>query len=290
MRGIISDLIVANPKSLKELFSCLASDQTWIPLAGGTDLMVGVEAGVLKAKRFMNLSGLKELRGITEETGRLRIGALATYSEIRESPLIKKHASLLIESAKVTGALAIQNRGTIGGNIANASPAADTPPSLLVYDAEVELRSVQGTRLIPLHSFYSGYKQTALKRDEVLVSVQIPLTKQQPSSQKNYYRKVGTRNAQAISKIVFAAHAEIEKNTIQKIRLAFGSVAPFPLRVQKTEDVLSQTQVGDTASLQRALDCLQNEISPIDDIRSTARFRRKVCENLICDFWKKLRA
>jgi xanthine dehydrogenase small subunit len=163
----------------------------------------------------------------------------------------------------------IQNRGTIGGNVANASPAGDALPVLLAADAAVVLRSAAGTRRVPMTTFYTGYRQTVASPDELIVSFEIPAVKG-----RQWFRKVGTRAAQAIAKIVVAGVWE------KQPRLAMGSVAPTPLRLSHTEQAL-----GGGASMAEAQETLQREIAPIDDLRSTAEYRRQVAANLLRQFW-----
>jgi len=191
---------------------------------------------------------------------------------------------MLCRAASETGGLAIQNRGTLGGNIANASPAGDSPPALLVYDAELELVSTQGSRFVPYNGFHTGYKQIEMRDDELIKSVRLPRSSK---PLHHYYRKVGTRKAQAISKICFAAVAQVDEDQIKEIRIALGSVAPTVIRCSKTEDVLRDHKVNaETIIAARAE--LAREISPIDDIRSTARYRLRVAQNVLEDFLTSL--
>jgi len=168
----------------------------WKPFAGGTDLMVLFEAGKLAHKRFVSIWNLPELRGISESPEALTIGAASTYADIRRHPTIARQFPLLQRAAAETGSIATQNRGTLGGNIANASPAADSPPALLVYDAELEIISARGARWLPYHGFWSGYKKIHLQSDELIRTIRLPRSF---GDWKQYYRKVGTRRAQAIS-------------------------------------------------------------------------------------------
>jgi CO/xanthine dehydrogenase FAD-binding subunit len=252
----------------------------WRPFAGGTDLMVLFEAGKLEHRNYLNLSNLNELREIEETPDYVRIGALTTYSSILSHENIKREFPLLRSAAAETGSIATQNRGTLGGNIANASPAADSPPALLVYDTDLELVSASGTRWVPYRTFHSGYKVMDLRQDEIIRSIRLPRNK---SKWRQRYRKVGTRKAQAISKVSFAGAAEMRGNQIRDIRVALGSVAPVVLCCAKTEDLLR----GQTISpelIRAARGSLALEIAPIDDMRSTARYRTRVVQNLIEEF------
>ncbi len=191
---------------------------------------------------------------------------------------------MLCQAASETGGLAIQNRGTLGGNIVNASPAADSPPALLAYDAEVELTSSSGTRWLPYFGFHTGYKQMRIRNDELLTRIRLP----RPTANcYHYYRKVGTRKAQAISKVCLAALGSKNDATINHLRIALGSVAPIVIRCKQTEDALLGQQLDDTA-IRLGCDALAKEITPIDDIRSTASYRLKVATNLLKDFLHKL--
>jgi CO/xanthine dehydrogenase FAD-binding subunit len=252
----------------------------WRPFAGGTDLMVLFEAGKLEHRNYLNLWHLSELRGIEDTPEFIRIGALTTYSEILVNPTLRREFPLLCRAAAETGGVATQNRGTLGGNIANASPAADSPPALLVYDAELELVSPAGVRWIPYQGFHSGYKVMDLRPTELIRSIRIQRNK---AEWRQHYRKVGTRKAQAISKVCFAGAADVKGTRLRDICIALGSVAPIVLRCTKTEDLLRGNIIS-AGLIEAARDALAKEISPIDDIRSTARYRARVAQNLLEEF------
>lgn len=247
----------------------LRDEESLMPIAGCTDVYVALNFGTLKETRFLNLWRLKELRGVDRRGGRLRIGALTTYSELIESPLVNRSVPMLVAAAREIGGRQIQHRGTIGGNVANASPAGDTLPVLAVAEAVLELVSANGTREVPFTSFYTGYRQTVARSDELIAAFYIP-----PLSGRQWFRKVGTRAAQAISKVVVAG---IRGKTP---RLAAGSVAPTVVRLARTETALAAGR--SIADAQREM---LAEIAPIDDIRSTAEYRRRVAANLIAQFW-----
>jgi CO/xanthine dehydrogenase FAD-binding subunit len=257
---------------------------TWKPFAGGTDLMVLLEAGKLPHRKFLNIWGLPELRGIEVTPAHVTLGALTTYTELRHHEIVAREFPLLCQAAAETGSVATQNRGTLGGNIANASPAADSPPALLVYDAELELVSASGARWVPYHGFWSGYKQMDLHADELIRLIRVPREK---SGWKQYYRKVGTRRAQAISKVCFAGAARVDAGRIVDVRIALGSVAPTVLRAVKTEKTLRGERLS-SAILRVAQEVLAREIAPIDDMRSTSRYRRRVAQNLLAEFCEAL--
>jgi CO/xanthine dehydrogenase FAD-binding subunit len=260
--------------------------KVWKPFAGGTDLMVLLESGKLPHRKFLSIWKFPQLRGITATAEHLTLGSLTTYSELRRHELIAREFPLLCRAASETGSFATQNRGTIGGNIANASPAADTPPVLLVYDADLELVSARGSRWVPYHGFWRGYKQIDLREDELIRSIRIPREKKAWSS---FYRKVGTRRAQAISKVCFAATALLSEGRISDVRIAFGSVAPTVLRATRTENLLRGERLAPSL-VQAAQQTLAQEIAPIDDMRSTARYRLRVAQNLLAEFTERLSA
>src|SRR6185295_12182086 len=224
MRGFIPSYTLATPASLADALNLLASEPgVWKPFAGGTDLMVLLESGNLSHRSYINIWQFAELREIEVTDDHVTLGALTTYTDVQAHPILREEFPMLCQAASETGGLAIQNRGTLGGNIVNASPAADSPPALLAYNAEVELLSVRGSRWVPYQSFHTGYKQTIMQPDELLSRIRLP--RLWPDLQ-HYYRKVGTRKAQAISKVCLAATARISEGTLEQVRIAFGSVAP----------------------------------------------------------------
>src|SRR5262245_24767950 len=282
MRAYLPAYDLKVPANLAQALDWLAQDPGgWSVLAGGTDLMVLLEAGNLSVGRFLGVWHLPELKGIAETREYITLGSLTTFTEMQQSAILQQKYPLLCQAASETGAVAIQNRATLGGNIANASPAADSPPALLVYDAEVELISASsGRRWLPYSAFHIGYKQTLLQPGELISSIRLPRA---PAHWKQGYRKVGTRRAQAISKICFAGRLQMRGGLIEDIRIAFGSVAPIPLRCTETEDVLRKSPLNRT-TLEAAREALSKERSPIDDFRSTASYRRTVAGNLLENF------
>jgi len=285
MRGCVPECEVRVPATLTEALTLLGAEPSaWRPMAGGTDLMVVFNAGRLSGGRFLDLSRIEELRGIAEDETGFRFGALATFSEVRECTAVHRHLPNLIKSARATGSLAIQNRGTLGGNIVNASPAADTPPSLLAYGAELELVSLRGRRTVPYDSFHREYKQMDLAPDELVSGIRVP----KPQGLGfHFYRKVGTRQAQAISKLCLAAYARIEKGQVAEFRIGLGSVAPFPLRARGTEAAILGQPLN-ALPVEAARAALMADISPIDDIRSTAHYRRTVTGNVLVQMLEEL--
>ena len=287
---------LATPVSLAAALDDLAQHPGARPFAGGTDLMVVLEAGHLPPGRYVSLQHCRELVGIQTTSAGIAIGALTTYTGIRDSTMLAGYP-MLAAAARETGGLATQNRGTIGGNIANASPAADTPPALLVYDAELELISATGTRRVPYAAFHRGYKQMDLAPGELIARVHLPPraawlpspTSWLPPSGgrdkqwRDYYRKVGTRRAQAISKVCVAGSILMEGTTVKDVRIALGSVAPTVVRAARTEETLRGRPL-DAGAIAAAEQVLASEIAPIDDIRSTARYRARVAVNLLREF------
>jgi CO/xanthine dehydrogenase FAD-binding subunit len=254
------------PRTLDAALSVLADRPPQLRIvAGGTDIMVMLHAGVVSADALLDLWKVDELRGISVDKGTLVLGALTTYTELIRSA---KVPPVMRESAATVGAAQIQNRGTVGGNLANASPAADFVPVLSALDATVELQSKRGARSVSIHDFYLGYRKTCMTPDELIVRVRIPLP---GSSERTWFRKVGTRRAQAISKVVLAAALDGTR-----LRVAAGSVAPTVIRLRKTEAAFASG--GDLKA------AIAEDITPIDDVRSTAEYRRRVTTNLITRF------
>jgi CO/xanthine dehydrogenase FAD-binding subunit len=287
MRGNVQKYRMVSPKSLGEALRTLAREPgVWQPFAGGTDLMVLLESGKLPHKNYINIWNLQELRGIEVTDTEVTLGSLTSYTEIQSHPLLREEFPMLCQAASETGGLAIQNRGTLGGNIVNASPAADSPPALLAYDAELELVSTSGSRRVAYQGFHTGYKQMTMRPDELLARIFLP----RPGKDlRHYYRKVGTRKAQAISKTCFAATARLQNGIVADLRIALGSVAPVPLRCLKTEAVVRGAELNEDV-IQRAKNEFAGEITPIDDIRSTKNYRLRVSLNLLEDFLHQLYA
>ncbi len=245
MRSNPSDYEMIAPGSLHAIVLLLAKEPgVWVPIAGGTDVMVQYAAGTLPARKLVSIWNLPELRRIEVTAEEIRIGAGCTYTDLRRHAIVGREFPLLQSAARWTGGVANQNRGTIGGNIVNASPAADSLPALLVYDAEVILVSVRGERRLPYAGFHTGYKKTLLATDELLQAVCLP---RRFAGYFSRARKVGARNAQAISKV--------DSELLLLARKAVGAA-----------------------------------IRPIDDIRSTARYRAAVAGNLVAEFLIRLRS
>jgi CO/xanthine dehydrogenase FAD-binding subunit len=268
MPGILGNRQLFEPRSLADALKMLRDEGPLLPMAGCTDLYVSFNLGTLAETRFLNLWALDALRAIEDRGRVLSIGALASYTDLIRSRAVNRRLPMLVAAAREVGGVQIQNRGTIGGNVANASPAGDTQPVLAAAEAQVVLRSAAGTRRVPFASFYSGYRRTVMRPDEIIVAFEIDAIRG-----KQWFRKVGTRAAQAISKVVMAGVAG------ERPRIAVGSVAPTVVRAPKTEALLAAR--GAVEDLRATL---LSEIAPIDDIRSTAEYRRRVAANLLARF------
>jgi len=278
MRSYPADYELVAPGSLETVLRLLSEEPgQWTPIAGGTEIMVLYGAGKLTARKFVSIWNLPELREINEDGESLAIGGGCTFTQLRRHAGIQRHFPLLAQCASWTGSIANQNRGTLAGNLANASPAADSPPALFAYDAEIEIVSVRGTRRIPYTEFHLGYKKTALAADELIRAIHLPKRFHQSF---RYARKVGARNAQAISKICMAATGSLRKCRVEEIRIGIGSVAPAPLRASVTEGILLGEKINDV-TIAEARRTLLSEMTPIDDIRSTAEYRKLVAANLL---------
>jgi putative cofactor-binding repeat protein len=287
MRADPADFKLVSPGNLQAVLSLLASEPAqWLPIAGGTDVMVLYSAGKLPNRKLINIWNIPELHQIEVCPDRIRIGAACTYTAVRQHEILSREFPLLATAASWTGGIANQNRGTLGGNIANASPAADSLPALLVYEAQLTLISVRGERRVAYRNFHTGYKQTVLAADELIRDISLP---RRFSGYVSHARKVGARNAQAISKVCLAALGQMAGGTVRDIRFAIGSVAPLPLRLSETERLLAGKRL-EPSLIDAARKSVSKEIQPIDDIRSTARYRSVVAGNLVTEFLEKLTA
>jgi CO/xanthine dehydrogenase FAD-binding subunit len=259
---------VVRPHNLKEALQSmragLEEGRPLTPLAGGTDLFVTLNAGQPAAPRYIDLWGLDKLQRIDGDGKRqLILGGGVTYSDCIRSKKVQRRLPILVAAAQQIGGVQIQNRGTLAGNIENGSPAADAVPVLMAAGADVILRDVDGERRVPLHRYYAGYRQTVRRPDELIARIEIAV----PAGAQ-HFRKVGTRAAQAISKVVMAAVGH---------QVAFGSVAPVIVRAHQLEAYLAGggRDVGEAQRLALA------DVKPIDDVRSSAEYRRRVTANLV---------
>ena len=270
MRTAITPLELLEPKTLGTALKMLKTKGPLVPLAGCTDLYVSLNFGTLAGTRFLDLSQLGPLRRISMDGETLVIGSMATHTDLISSRHVRRQVPMLVAAAREIGGPQIQNRGTLGGNVANASPAGDTLPVLAAAEAVVVLESVDGQRKVPFTGFYTGYRKSVMRPDELIVAIEFP-----PIEGRQWFRKVGTRAAQAISKIVMAAVRS------PRPRVALGSVAATVVRLPKTEAALAAD------GIEAARQVLKDEIKPIDDVRSTAEYRREVSANLLGRFWQE---
>jgi len=287
MRSDPADYELIAPGNLQAVLSLLADEPSkWLPIAGGTDVMVLYAAGKLPKRKLVSVWNLPELRRIEISPDEIRIGAGCTYTDLREHEIIAREFPLLASAARWTGGIANQNRGTLGGNIVNASPAADSLPALLVYEAELILVSGRGERRVPYLDFHTGYKKMKLAPDELIRAVCLG---RRFSNYLHYARKVGAREAQALSKVCVAALGRLRGGgAIDDVRIALGSVAPVPLRLTEVERIVKGRPV-EPELVQLTRKMTSAAIQPIDDIRSTARYRSAVAGNLVAEFLQQLR-
>ncbi len=297
MRGDLRSFTVERPAKLAEALALLAGAERPLPIAGGTDLYVGLNDGKPRASRYLDLSLLsKELRGVELSKAGLRIGALTTYTDLRRSREVKRFAPVLADVARDVGAIAIQNRGTIGGSLGNASPASDPAPVLMALDGHVEAASANGKRTIAMSDLFTGYRKTALEPGELITAVLVP--RSSVEGWKTWYRKVGTRRAQAISKVVVCGALLLGKRKpgrsrpgggpgakpletrVEGVRIAWGSLAATTVRSRAVEAALLGAPL-DVKTIVRAQDALSRDVTPIDDVRSTADYRMQVARNLL---------
>jgi carbon-monoxide dehydrogenase medium subunit len=247
------------------------ADDTTRVLAGGTDLMVELRTGRTKAARVIDIRALDELRGLREESSGLRIGALETCADLRRSPLVREHFDVLAQACAEVGAEQIQARATLGGNLGTASPAADLTPVLLALDARVRLISLAGTRELELDEFLIGYRRTARRADELIESIFVPWLAPRT---RCAFRKVGTRRAQSISKLVVALALRVEAGQIVHVRASAGAVAPRTIRLRALERELDGRAPTPDVLRRAARAAALEDATPIDDVRSTANYRR----------------
>jgi carbon-monoxide dehydrogenase small subunit/xanthine dehydrogenase small subunit len=272
------------PRSLDEALELLAQRPGELrPLAGGTDALVKAKDGLLERASFFDVSGIRELREIEEQAAFVRIGAAVTHSELMSSPLAARYAPALPPACAVIGGPQIRNRGTLGGNLANASPAADTLPALYAADAIVELCSVSERREVPIGELFTGPRQTSLAPDELILAVRVP--KQQ--GLRGAFLRLGQRQAQAISKVSVAVTAVFEDGVASGVRVALGAVAPTVIRVPEAEQAL---QRGGATALDDAVAAVREAVKPIDDLRSSKEYRRAMSGVLLRRAWQALAA
>ncbi|MGN6106144.1 MAG: FAD binding domain-containing protein [Kofleriaceae bacterium] len=275
----MSEPSYARPRELAEAIALRAAHPDWMVLAGGTDLMVNANHRASPAG-IIDLWRLRELCFVRVEATGVAIGAGTTWTEVERHPVIRERLAPLAGAAREIGALQIQARGTLGGNVGTSSPVGDSLPVLLALDAELELASVRGRRRVPYHAWCTGYRTTQLAPDELIVAAHLPFPS---ASTTTRWRKVGTRRAQSISKVMGAAAIELDGDMVVAARVALGAVANRPIRIAAVEDAVRGQRLAEAAERARA--ALRAAIQPIDDVRSTAAYRREVAENLVARFF-----
>jgi CO/xanthine dehydrogenase FAD-binding subunit len=273
------------PATLAEAYAARAAHPDHVVLAGGTDLLVGSHhrpepAGII------DVGGLADLSGVSVDGDAVAIKAGTTYAELLKSDVIQEQLPALWECAREVGAVQIQERGTLGGNMATSSPVGDTLPVLLALDAEVELGSTRGTRRVPYHGFCTGYRKIDLAADELIVAVHVP---KPAAGTVQYWRKVGTRRAQAISKVMVAGAARLEGGKLSGVRLAMGAVADRPVRLLDVEALL-EGQAPSAALAEQVAAKVREVVVPITDVRSTKEYRLGVAARLAARFVRELEA
>jgi xanthine dehydrogenase small subunit len=268
------------PRDVREALDARAAHPDWMVLAGGTDLMVNANHRAAPAG-ILDLWRCPELCFIRADRDALAIGAGTTWWEVENHAIVQRQLAPLALAAREIGALQIQARGTLGGNVGTSSPVGDSLPALLALDAELELASVRGRRRVPYAEYCTGYRKTQLAADELIVAAHLKLP---DARTRTAWRKVGTRRAQSISKVMGAAAITLDGDTVVSARVALGAVADRPIRVAAVEDAVRGQRLGpDTAEVARS--ALRAAITPIDDVRSTASYRREVAENLVARFF-----
>lgn len=282
MRGDAGTMTLLRPRTSAEAVLAYAKNPQAIPLAGGTDFMVGWNVGLLNRKTVLDLSAVGGWASIRSSGDGLHAGSLATHSALQEHPLVRKEFPLLVLACATVGAVQIQNRGTLGGNIANASPAGDTFPALAVYEAAVKAVSARGSRTIPFLEVFAGVKKTTLGPGELIESVRLPFLRRRPSRQ--VFRKVGTRAAQAISKTVAAGLLWTRRDgKVAELRFSLGSMAPTVRRLKAAESFVRGKRLTRPV-IEEACRLLAEDVSPIDDVRSTRDYRLEVSRNILAAF------
>jgi len=253
-------------------------------LAGGTDLLVRLKDEINQPD-IIDITHIKELKGISDLDDKVRIGALSTFTEIIESKHMAENAGTLVQAAEMIGSPQIRNRGTIGGNIANASPAGDSLPPLFVLEAEIEIAGMNYSRKIPIKDFFKGPGESVLTDGELISAVLIPKMK----NLQGAFVRLGQREALAISKVSLALLLKIKDDKIEEARIALGAVAPTVIRAPQTEKKLKgQKKYNSVISEAKKIIC--EEVSPISDIRSIAEYRKEMCGILLEEAFEQLKS
>lgn len=276
---IIPKLNYCKPKTLKEALSLIDSLRNFKLIAGGTDLIVDLKTGRIKMKNIVDISSLNELRYIKVNEDEIRIGAAATLQEICENKILREKIPALTEAIEKMGSWHIRNIATIGGNLCNASPAADIVPPLLILNAKLKLESIHEKRIIPIEKFFHGPRQTELKNKEILTEIIIP--KPLTNAGMNFL-KLGRRNAFTLSVVGVATLITVENEVFNEVRIALNAIAPTPIRAYKTENALKGRKVN-LNTIEEKAKIVAEEVKPISDVRASAEYRREMAVILTRD-------
>ena len=253
------------------------NNETLKILAGGTDLLVMIQENLISPGELLDISRIEELKGIEEDEGRIRLGALVTHGRIAESSLLREKALPLVESCTEVGSPQIRNLGTIGGNLVMASPSGDSIPALYVLGAEVILASKEGERSIPIEDFLIGVKKSVIRPEELLVAVTFPGMR---ADDRGFFKKLGQRKALAISKVSISAIVSLRDGVVTSIRIALGAVATTVIRIPRTESFLVGQDLTPEVISEASRICSE-ESRAITDIRSTASYRDEMAGVLL---------
>ena len=265
---------------LDEALRLLSRKEDVRVLAGGTDLVVDMKIGRYRPKTVIDISGIKDLRYIVDEGDKIRIGALTRMQDIVESPVIREKLPVLAEAVSMLGSWQIRNMATVGGNLCNASPAADSAPPLLVHEARIKLTSIEGTREIPITEFFVGPRKTVMYKTELLQEIIVPYD---ADFAKSYsYVKVGRRNSFTLSVVAIATVLKIRDGVFEDVRIALNAVAPTPVRARSVESFLKGREVGSEV-IEKASELVLKDILPISDVRASAEYRKHISKVLVKD-------
>lgn len=275
----MTDTPYLRPRDLDEALAARAAHPDWMILAGGTDLLVSANHKPTPVG-MLDLWRLAELCFVRVGADAIAIGAGTTWTEVERHPAIRERLAPLAAAAREIGALQIQARGTLGGNVGTSSPVGDSLPALLALDAELEVASPRSPRRVAYREWCTGYRKTQLAPDELIIAAHIPVP---AANVRTAWRKVGTRRAQSISKIMGAAAITLDGDLVVSARVALGAVADRPIRIAAVEAAVRGVRLAEAGDAARA--ALRAAITPIDDIRSTATYRREVAENVVARFF-----
>lgn len=282
MATTFEEMNCAFPANLAEALELMSDEQTrGRPLAGGTDLMVQWESGVLPMpERAISVKHLPELRTIEESDDAVIIGSAVTHMQLRRSDAVVRFLPSLADAAATIGGYQIQTMGTVGGSVANASPAGDLAPSIMITDGDVIVASVRGERTIPVTGFWTGYRKTDMAEDEIIVRFRLP---KMPEGACEVWRKLGPRKAQAISKVMGSCRLLLTDGHIEQFRVAIGSVAAVCVRLRAVEELVTGKPLNEE-TIAEAEACAADSVNPIDDIRSKADYRKWVTGRMVRGF------